>query len=68
MTVDQYIRATEIVRELDDIKKTWNTANNPASRITNSDGTPCDRKEALEELGKELQARADRLKREFNEL
>ena len=68
MTIEQFRRAKEIENEIADIQAKWNLANDPATIITNSDGSPCDRDEALKRFHKELQEQADRLKKEFDEL
>lgn len=68
MTVEQYNRAKEIENELADIQAKWHFANDPKTIITNSDGSPCDRDEALKGLRKEYQEQADRLRKEFDEL
>ena len=68
MTNEQFKRAKEIEMELADIKTKWRLANDPTAIITNIDGSPCDRDEALKGLHKELQERADELKKEFLEL
>ena len=68
MTIEQFRRAKEIETELADIQAKWNLANDPTATITNADGSPCNREEALEGLRREFQEQADRLKKEFDEL
>ena len=68
MTVEQYRRAREIELEISEIRDKWRLFNNPTVRITNSEGSPCDRNKALERLQKEFQEQINKLENEFKEL